>query len=161
MLSIARRNALSLVVAAALAPGTALACSCTNELTLQQEFDYARTVFSGRVLSVGPSVEVNAPPVQALIQPLQRWKGPLDFVQVVYTNLDEGSCGFPFVVGQDYLIFGTLTYVGITYSPALFTHSCSKSGALEGNPFVPQLPPALLPTPARNATWGTVKHFYR
>jgi|SRR5262245_47313500 len=161
MLDIARRFAVSLVVAAALVPGAALACSCTNELTLEEEFNYSWTVFSGRVLAVEPSTEVNAPPVAVYLQPLERWKGPLADPQLVYTNLSEASCAFPFEVGQEYLVFSTLIYVGLTYSPAQFTHLCAKTSPLEGNVFVPQLPAPVVPTPARQATWGSVKLHYR
>jgi hypothetical protein len=161
MLDIARRITVTLVLVAALAPGAASACSCTNELTLEEEFGYAWTVFSGRVLAVQPSVEVNAPPLAIIIQPLERWKGPLGDPQVVYTNLDEATCGYPFEVGQDYLIFTTLTYVGITYSPAHFTHLCAKTSPLAGNVFVPLLPAPQLPTPTRQATWGRLKLHYR
>jgi hypothetical protein len=161
MLDIARRIAVSLVVAATLAPGTVSACTCTNELTLLEEFDQSWTVFTGRVLAVQPATEVNAPGLAVFFEPLERWKGPLGDPQLVYTEADAGSCGFPFEVGQDYLVFTTLIYVGITFSPAHFTHLCARSSPLDGNPYVSQLPAPQLPTPARHATWGSLKLHYR
>ena len=56
-----------------IAPRAAHGCSCTNNLTLQEEFDSATGVFSGRVLSVTPSYvpELN----WVVLQPITRWKG--------------------------------------------------------------------------------------
>jgi hypothetical protein len=154
------RFVLALAAAALVAAGPrpAAACSCTNELTLQQEFDGAWVVFSGRVL------EINADPFGTLavrMDPIQRWKGSLAPGQIVVTPVNEAVCGFPFVVGEEYLVFGLYYAYGITYTPTPYTHLCSKSGLLADNPYLAQLPPPLLPTPAARPTWGALKIGYR
>ena len=139
-------------------PLSALACSCTNNLTLQEEFGYAWKVFSGRVLSV------QTDPFGTLlveIVPLVRWKGPVDYVEHVVTPLDETVCGFPFQVGVEYLVLAGVTGYGITYTPTPFTHLCSRTSLLEGNEYLAQLPPPLLPTPTKQSAWGTLKVRYR
>lgn len=140
------------------APVVAVACSCTNELTLQQEFDSAWLVFSGRVTSIQPDPFGT---LAVFFEPLQRWKGPLDFHQLVVTPLDTSACGFPFEVGQEYLVFANSYNYGITLTPAPFTHLCSRTSPLAGNPYIVALPPPLVTTPAARATWGTLKVRYR
>lgn len=140
------------------APVAATACSCTNELTLQQEFDAAWVVFSGRVLQVQPDPFGT---LAVYLEPIQRWKGPLEYVQLVVTPLDEAVCGFPFVVGGEYLVFGNLSYYGITYTPAPFTHLCARTSPLAGNPYLAEMPPPLVTTPAARASWGRLKTIYR
>ena len=139
-------------------PLPASACSCTNNLTTMEEFGYARTVFSGRVLSVEPNAYGQ---LTVEFQPIDRWKGPLEYVPYVFTPENDGVCGYHFEVGQEYLVFVTVTYVGITYTPVPFTHLCSRTSPLEGNPYVAELPPPLLPVPATRSAWGTLKVRYR
>jgi hypothetical protein len=152
--------ALAALLAACLtaSPLPASACSCTNNLTTQQEFDYAWKVYSGRVLSVQTDLSGN---LIVGVVPIDRWKGPIDYTEVVVTPPNEAVCGFPFEVGQEYLIFATVTYTGITYTPTPFTHLCSRTGLLAGNPYLSELPPPLLPTPTRRTAWGTLKVRYR
>lgn len=140
------------------APLPALACSCTNNLTTQQEFDYAHSVFSGRVLSVQPNAYGQ---LTVEFQPIDRWKGPLDYVPYVFTPLNSAVCGYEFVVGQEYLVFVTISYVGVTYTPVPFTHLCSRTSLLEGNPYLAELPPPLLPVPTSRSAWGALKVRYR
>lgn len=140
------------------APALASACSCTNQLTLQQEFDYAWLVFSGRVTGIQPD------PFGTLVvtfEPLQRWKGPLDFAQIVVTPPNSAACGFPFEPGQEYLVFATMAYYGLTYTPTPFTHLCSRTAPLADNPYLPEMPPPLLTTTAARPTWGALKTIHR
>jgi hypothetical protein len=139
-------------------PLPASACSCTNNLTTQQEFDYAYAVFSGRELSIQPNAYGQ---LAVEFQPIERWKGPIDYVQFVATPPNPAVCGYNFVVGQEYLVFVTITYVGITYTPEAFTHLCSRTSPLEGNPYLGELPPPLLPVPVSRPAWGTLKVRYR
>lgn len=134
------------------------ACSCTNNLTTLEEFGYAQLVFTGRVTSIQPD------PYGTLaveFEPINRWKGPLQYVQLVITPLNSAGCGYEFEVGQDYLVFASLYGYGPTYTPTPFTHLCSRTSHLEGNPYLAELPPPLLPTPASRPTWGTLKVRYR
>lgn len=153
-------SSLAVLLAAGLvaSPLPAFACSCTNNLTTQQEFDYAYSVFSGRVLSVQPNAYGS---LVVEFQPIDRWKGPLEYVPYVFTPPNSAVCGYDFVVGQEYLVFVTITYVGVTYTPAWFTHLCSRTSPLDGNPYLSELPPPILPVPAARSAWGSLKVRYR
>lgn len=139
-------------------PGAIRACTCTEPPTLQQEFDGAWKVFSGRVVAIQPELDGL---VAVIFEPYERWKGTLDYFVKVVTPEHEGVCGYPFAIGGEYLVFGQYHLVGITYTPTAFTHLCSRTSALEGNPYLAQLPPPLLPTPATARSWGTLKVRYR
>ena len=131
------------------------ACSCTNQLTLEQEFGYAAAVFSGRVISITP--EPDGLHVLAMLEPIARWKGGIGATVPVYTPSNGGACGFPFEVDGEYLVFGSAS----DPSGPFFTHLCAKSSPLEGNVYVPLLGPPLIPTGTRSPSWGALKRFYR
>jgi hypothetical protein len=137
-----------------LAPASALACSCTNNLTLEQEFGYAAGVFSGRVIAINP-VPDDPNTVLVTLDPITRWKGPLEGPQVVATPANEAICGFPFLVGEEYLVFWT------SYQHVPYTHLCSRTSLLANNSDVPQLPTPQLPVPAAARSWGALKTIYR
>ena len=144
----------------ALVPTPALACSCTNNLTLDQEFAAAGSVFSGRVSAIAPSPDPSYLAVQ--FEPITRWKGTLDATPVVLTPPNEGVCGFPFQVGLEYLVFASVYAIGVPPSaPVYYTHLCSRTGLLAGHPDLPNLPPPLVPTAVRARTWGALKGIYR
>jgi hypothetical protein len=148
--------AVALALATAPLPRTAAACSCTNELTLQQEFGFANAVFSGRVVSVDPVGDGFH--VLAVLEPIARWKGGIGPTVGVLTPENQGICGFPFEIGGEYLVFAFESYaVGST---PFFTHSCSRTSPLADNPYVPLLGPPLLPTGASPTTWGAIKLLY-
>ena len=147
----------ALTVVAAFAPRTASACSCTNNLTLQEEFGYAAAVFSGRVLSVVPAGDGFN--VIVSMEPIARWKGGLGSAVIVVTPDNEGSCGFTFAVGVEYLVFASQP--NFQGSPTYFTHLCARTSPLEDNPHVPFLGPPLQPTGALSPTWGGIKTIYR
>ena len=151
--------AIVIVAIVAFAPAAVRACSCSNQLTLEEEFANAVGVFSGTVLAIDASYLSNRSFVT--FRPIARWKGGLGDPMVVATPDSPVICGYPFVVGQDYVVFYSITYIGVTYTPVAFAHLCSRTSALADNPYVPQLPPPLLPTPVRNATWGSLKTHYR
>lgn len=149
---------LSLLAALALTPRPAHACSCTNDRTLQQEYDNAWVVFSGRVVSITAD-PFGTYAVQ--IDPIQRWKGPLQYAPIVVTPLNAAVCGYPFEVGTEYLIFAVNYGYGLTYTPTPFTHLCSRTAPLAGNPYISDLPAPLETTPAARPSWGTLKLRYR
>ena len=151
--------AVALACVVCIAPRAARACSCTNDLTLQQEFDLSTGVFSGRVLSVAPSYEPGLNWV--VFQPITRWKGSLSDPFVVLTPDNGAICGYPFAAGGEYLVFYGIRYFGITYTPTPFTHLCSRTSPLAGNTYVPLLPPPVLPVPIHHRSWGELKVIYR
>lgn len=154
------RAPLAVILAGALAAtlgafSTLRACSCTGERTLQQEFMSAAAVFSGRVTSFQPAGDgIN---VIVTVTPLHRWKGGLDASVAIATGANDGLCGVAFEVGREYLVFAW-PYTG---QAALFTHLCSRTARVEGNPDIQNLGSPLTPTPARAKSWGAVKRAWR
>ena len=146
-----------LTALALFAPAPASACSCTNNLTLQEEFGYAAAVFSGRVLSVVPAGDGFH--VVVSMEPIARWKGGIGSTVAVVTPNNEGACGYPFEAGSEHLVFGSL--FNFQGSPVFFTHLCARTSPLENNPHVPLLGPPLQPTGAAASTWGAIKTLYR
>jgi hypothetical protein len=122
-----------------------------------QEFGYAAAVFAGTVTDIQPVGDgVNE---VVTMTPTIRWKGGFDDPVLVVTGLNGGVCGFPFAIGESYLVFASNTvYAG---NPAFFTHLCAKTGVLANNPYVSELPPPLQPVPTSLKTWGALKSFYR
>ncbi len=143
--------------AAFLAPSRVSACSCTNELTLEQEFGFAMAVFAGRVSSITP--EGDGFHVRVMLEPSARWKGGFGSTVPVITPNNEGACGFPFEVDGEYLVFAFNGGSGA--DPPFFTHLCAKTSSLPGNVYVPQLGPPLVPTRTLTPTWGALKQLYR
>jgi hypothetical protein len=149
-----------LLAALLMIPASSRACSCTNNLTLQEEYDNATGVFAGRVLSIQPS-GLGDGKLVVFLEPLIRWKGPLDYTQLLITPENPAICGYPFEVGTDYLVFYSMVGYGLTYTPTPFTHLCSRTSPLEGNTFVPLLPAPQVTTAAPGRTWGSLKIRYR
>jgi hypothetical protein len=90
-----------------LLPRAALPCSCSPPDPAQARVALGRAavVVLGRVTRIraGPY----AGPVEVTLEVRSRWKGADSPSQVVATSsLGSGDCGFPFSVGESYLVFG-------------------------------------------------------
>jgi hypothetical protein len=98
--------------AAAAAPCELSRCSCMPSLGLEQAKLSADGIFFGSVLS---STEVRTPgddPVFGVaaerlvrFQVLGTWKGISSEVVEVRTGASDADCGYPFEVGEHYLVF--------------------------------------------------------
>ncbi|NOT33633.1 MAG: hypothetical protein HOP12_05610 [Candidatus Eisenbacteria bacterium] len=132
------------------------ACSCTNERTVLEEFAIAHYVFGGTVTSVQPTSDSFN--VIATFTPTIRWKGGLNSVVNVYTPRDESTCGFPFEVGESYLVFAFNSFA--SGQTGIWTHACSRNRPLADYPGL-GLPPPEQPVPTVASTWGAVKTIYR
>jgi len=143
------------VTAIVLRPLDAHACTCTWDLTTIEEFNSAVAVFAGTVTGIEPAGDGYN--VIVTLTPTVRWKGGFDDPVQTLTGMNDGLCGVHFVVGESYLVFAWNS----GGQPVFFTHSCSRTGLLAGNPTVSELPPPQQPVPTRMKTWGALKTFYR
>lgn len=157
---IAVRVAAVLLICSTLPALASAACICPPTPTVSEAFNSAFAIFSGRVLSTRPDIFSLSRTV-VILQPYTRWEGPLGDPMGVLVENAEADCGYVFVVGGEYLVYGELTYTGLTYTPAVLVTSCSRTAPLAGNPDLALLPPPVLPVPARGRTWGTLKSAYR
>lgn len=87
-----------------------LACSCElpiPKLSIKKQVNKARknayAVFSGRVLEITKQPQDFYVSVRLLIK--ESWKGNLPREITVTTGLGNGDCGYPFEVGESYLIY--------------------------------------------------------
>ena len=88
------------------------ACSCVQPGTPTEELEKSSAVFAGRVLSVNHSYD----PDSVSVSPNDRttiglevstvWKGTVFEKIYITTPPTGGSCGFTFVEGQDYIVYG-------------------------------------------------------
>ncbi len=119
------------LLAWALATGRGHACSCGMPGLPVVERDAAVAVFSGRVLRVdvrGGEVTSSADPVWVGFQTYSVWKGPALSTLVVSTARETASCGYPFEVGQEYLVYARGTWDALEVSLCSRTRTLSTAG---------------------------------
>jgi hypothetical protein len=103
-----------------------LACSCMESpLSTQQALERYDAVFLGQILEMRlrstdhPAQPDGSEPVdgiEVVAKVLETWKGTdQDRIQL-FTNPDGGSCGYPFEIGQRYLIWATRSHDELTVS---------------------------------------------
>lgn len=90
------------LVVAILTPAAARACSCAPTGTPQQELAQSTEVFRGRVLQIEERETFDL----AIFAATTVWKGSPDPLRVAETGSSSTLCGFPFVVGQEYVVYG-------------------------------------------------------
>lgn len=83
------------------------ACSCAS-VSPSQQVQMADVVFLGTVTSInvpsGPQVN-SASPEQVTFDVSSVQKGSLGRTIVVSTSMSQGSCGYPFQVGRQYMVY--------------------------------------------------------
>lgn len=86
----------------------ATACTCdlpSPKRPLKQSVNLARkdsrAIFSGRVLRIDEAGYT----LRVTIKVNKSWKGVLPTEVVLLTGLGRGDCGYPFEVGQNYLVY--------------------------------------------------------
>ena len=93
-------------------PGQVYACKCAQPGTPSEELEKFSAVFAGRVVSVQHSYDPDA----ASVTPEDRttvgfdvsavWKGVVHEEMYVTTPPTGGSCGFTFIEGEEYIVYG-------------------------------------------------------
>ena len=93
-------------------PGPVYACKCAVPGNPSEELEKFSAVFAGRVVSVQHSYDPNA----ASVSPEDRtvvgfevsavWKGTVHEDMYITTPPTGGSCGFTFVEGEEYIVYG-------------------------------------------------------
>ncbi|WP_313894375.1 hypothetical protein [Psychrobacillus sp.] len=91
-------------------PATSYACSCIAPPSAQEELASSSAVFTGKVIDM---LDVNkhnltqssADPIAFLFEVDEAWKGVTQSQVVVSTERDSASCGFPFTVNNEYLVY--------------------------------------------------------
>ncbi len=94
-------------------PGQVHACKCAVPGTPTEELEKFSAVFTGRVVSIRHSYDLNA----ASVTPDDRttvgfevntvWKGTVHEDMFITTPPTGGSCGFTFVEGEEYIVYAS------------------------------------------------------
>ena len=102
----ARLHNISWLLALVFLPAAALACTC-GDVSLEDELSGTDLVFSGKVIRHVAAHGLGGV-AGWMTLPARCWKGSVSDTLMVYSQPREGACGYPFVVGKDYLIFAHL-----------------------------------------------------
>lgn len=109
-------------------PEEASACSCAMPPSVDQAFEEAKAVFSGKVVGITKSKKSWNRGKTVTFQVNEVWKGEEKSKLVIKTGLDDGDCGFPFVEGEEYLVFATVNdFYG---ENTLSTNICQRTARL-------------------------------
>lgn len=105
----------------------ASACSCIYHGTPQEELQRSSSVFAGTVLSISRTAtsyvgSTDAKAVRFGVSSV--WKGDQRSVLTVHIGQGGGDCGYPFVVGKQYLVY-TYESMGTQYAI-----TCSRTAEL-------------------------------
>jgi hypothetical protein len=87
------------------------ACSCI-QLSVEEAYEKFDVIFSGRVYQIhnpraGDPVQSSATLLQNFFEVKEVWKGELDQTVVVRASQSSASCGYEFVLNQEYLVYAT------------------------------------------------------
>jgi hypothetical protein len=137
--------------------GIVHACQCQPHWDPAVEYEQVDAVFKGFVVDISPSTVPYILHIQVIATGY--WKGSIAPLMNVYTYEGDGSCGYTFQVGDEYLIYATEW--DEVCCPGVFTSICNRTRFLSnagtdlaflGDP---------LPVPVEQKTWGAVKTLYR
>lgn len=104
----------------------AIACSCPKTLPPIEALEKADAVFVGRVVKG----EVRRHPHPKIkywedrsftFEVKQFWKGELQRTATVETGLNDGICGYHFIIGREYLVYARRSEEG------LYTSICTRT----------------------------------
>jgi len=110
-----------------LTPGRALACLCVAPGLPAEEMARSAAVLAGRVLRIDAprgGMVSTGDPVHVVFQVERVWKGPAVHNLVIVTARHSVSCGFPFEVGEEYLVYARAA------GGELHTSICSRTAPL-------------------------------
>lgn len=93
-------------------PSEALACSCAEPPSVEENLQNKTAVFTGKVIRLEqPKPDEDgsissAAPVKITLEVAEVWKGEIGKETDVYTAMDEASCGYGgFVLDQEFIVF--------------------------------------------------------
>ncbi|MBD7984383.1 hypothetical protein H9649_07315 [Sporosarcina sp. Sa2YVA2] len=107
-------------------PTDAVACSCIMPPPPDQALNEANAVFSGEVIEITDNMKLingNGRTVKFKVD--ESWKGIESGEVAITTGNNEADCGFPFEVGQSYLVYASSN--GMYDSKSLTTSICNRT----------------------------------
>jgi hypothetical protein len=121
-----------LMVVFAVLPGQqAYACSCIPPAPPLESMANSDAVFSGKVMRIdsdeAPIIN-SADPVKVVFNVSRVWKGPEEGAIALSTARESASCGYNFVVGEEYLVYANNSETGLTTGLCNRTMPLSSAG---------------------------------
>lgn len=113
------------------------ACSCGTPPSPSSALREADRVFRGVVVNSTPmEIRAGAPssndPVVLEFDVKEVWKGAMEARVSLWTAREESSCGYPFEVGREYLVYTSRAMrKPVDGLPGLTTGRCSRTALLE------------------------------
>jgi hypothetical protein len=99
------------------APQQAFACSCIPPRPPLEAMADSDAVFAGKVVRIeeeGGAMISSADPVKVVFEVSQVWKGEEDAAIALATARDSASCGYDFMVGEEYLVYAYSSEAGLS-----------------------------------------------
>lgn len=107
-------------------PTDAAACSCIMPPPPDQALNEANAVFSGEVIEITDNRNlINGNGRTVIFKVDENWKGIENGEVAITTGNNEADCGFPFEVGQSYLVYASKN--GMYDSNSLSTTICNRT----------------------------------
>jgi hypothetical protein len=133
--------------------GTVQACSCMGWPTPAEQYDGSDVVFKGYC----EQWTVFGNRAYARFNVHASWKGTVGTSILIETEAFESMCGYPFIVGETYLVYGTDDWVDLG---DYYTHLCTRTVPMEwANEDLDYLGPPVT-VPNEDWTWGEIKAAY-
>lgn len=123
--------------AAFIFPTIVQACSCVPPAPAREASAQVDAVFTGRVTEIeenGGIVSSSADPLKVTFMVQEAWKGVSENTIHLYTAMSSASCGYPFVRGQEYIVYAYSSddglSTGLCTRTALLSEASDDLGAL-------------------------------
>jgi hypothetical protein len=135
----------------AVLPRDVSACSCTPPYNVCAIIQSSTVIFAGRVVSIEPGPYPSVLDVRVAV--FERYKGEPPDTVLARTTDSQAYCGFPFVLGSEYILFGG----GPPEGPH-FIYLCGLDQPYwPENPLIPILrEPCTIPV--ESSTWSGIKN---
>jgi hypothetical protein len=150
----ARHGAAALLLLA-FAAAPLRACTCNEWPDFDEALAQSSLIVLGTVLSIEPDdVTPDELDIVVTIQRHSIWRGPHTPTVQVRTWENEAVCGYPFSVGQSYLVYGES-------APAM-THLCARTHSeWPGDPDIARLGPPIVTVGVAPVSWARAKSLYQ
>jgi hypothetical protein len=108
------------------------ACKCFPPESTQKALEQSDAVFSGTVTEIAPFlVEDSFLMNRVTFRVIETWKGTNTATKIVLAGMGGGDCGYPFVLGSDYLVFANGSNTFATSICTLNSLLSAAAGALQ------------------------------
>ena len=123
--------ALLLFILLGSAPDRAFACSCMTPAPPLEAMANSDAVFAGKVVRIDTqegAITSSADPIKITFEVSRVWKGEQNSAIALATARDSASCGYPFMVGEEYLVYANSSETGLATGLCSRTMPLSTAG---------------------------------